>query len=93
MARQSGYDQLLAAIDKARKPAPLDDPLPRRMPSHMNRRPVFNANGTRSFEEDITDIHPGAWKGEWEGTVRDSLGRNGTVKVWYNPSLGCWQYL
>jgi hypothetical protein len=91
MARKSRYDQLLAAIDRARKPAPLDDPLPKRMPSHMTR-PVFNANWTRCFEEDITNIYPGPNQGQWRGTVVESLGRKGTVQVWWNSTRQCWQY-
>lgn len=91
MARKSRYDQLLAAIDQARKPAPLDDPLPKQMPKEMTRA-VYNANFTRCFEETISAIHPGANKGQWRGTVVDSLGRRGTVQVWWNSTRQCWQY-
>lgn len=91
MGRMSSYDKLLKAIDEARRPAPLDDPLPRKMPAHMTR-PVFNANCTRSFEEDITGIHPGPNKGQWHGTVEEGLGRRGTVRVWWNSTRQCWQY-
>jgi hypothetical protein len=92
MARKSRYDQLLAAIDQARKPTPLDDPLPKRMPSEMVRS-VYNANCTRSFEESITSIRPGSNQGQWRGTVVDSLGRRGTVQVWWNSARQCWQYV
>jgi len=92
MARKSRYDQLIAAIDQARKPAPLGPPPPRRMPSEATGA-VYNANWTRAFEEDITNIRPGSWEGEWTGTVANSFGRNGqTVTVWYNRARQCWQY-
>ena len=94
MARKSRYDQLIDAIDLARKPAPLGPPPPKRMPTEIAAAPVYNANWTKAFEEDITSIHPGAWKGEWKGTVANSFGRNQrTVDVWYNPTRQCWQYV
>lgn len=93
MARKSSYDQLLAAIDKARRPAPLGPPPPRKMPDALTAEPVYNANWTRAFEEDITAIHAGSWKGEWTGTVHNSFGRNGrTMLVCYNPTRQAWQY-
>lgn len=91
MARKNRYERLVAAIDRARKPAPLDDPLPKRMPSQMVR-PVYNTNFTRCFEESITNIRPGSNRGQWRGTVVDSLGRRGTVQVWWNSARQCWQY-
>src|SRR5579859_5308244 len=93
MARKSRYDQLIANIDRARRPTPLGPPAPRNMPKAVTA-PVYNANYTRAFEEHVTSIHPGTWKGTWKGTVTNSLGRNGrTVNVWYNSTRQCWQYV
>ncbi len=94
MARKSRYDQLIANIDRARRPTPLGPPAPRNMPKAVTA-PVYNANWTRAFEENITNIHPnGTWKGEWKGTVVNSFGRNGrTMQVSYNPFRQCWEYV
>jgi hypothetical protein len=93
MTHKSHYNQLIAAIDQARKPTPLGPPTPRNMPRSLIA-PVYNANWTRAFEENITDIHPGTRKGQWKGTVTNSLGRNGrTLKVWFNQTRRCWQYV
>jgi hypothetical protein len=94
MARKSRYNQLVAAIDQARKPAPLGPPPPKGGWPEAVTAPVYNANWTKAFEEDITGIHPnGAWKDEWKGTVVNSFGRNGqNVTVWYNRTRQCWEY-
>jgi hypothetical protein len=53
--------------------------------------PVHNANHTKAFEEEITEIYP-TGNGYKEGKIEDSLRTGKPEKAYWNKGLKLWEY-